>query len=93
MDTCHILGVGTKIAYIHKMKSWFGLLFVFFLIVLSTWETNAQCSVCTKTAQQLGDGPAAGMNSGIIYLAFVPLAIVGYISFRWWQSEKAKREE
>jgi hypothetical protein len=75
------------------MKSWFRFLFFFLLFVFTRGETNAQCSVCTKTAQQLGDGPAAGMNSGIIYLAFVPLAIVGYISFRWWQSEKAKREE
>lgn len=48
----------------------------------------AQCSVCTKTAQQLGDGPAHGLNTGIIYLAFVPLLVIGVIGFRWWKNEK-----
>ncbi|GAB3425406.1 hypothetical protein [Niabella aquatica] len=48
----------------------------------------AQCSICTKTAQQLGDGPASGLNSGIIYLAFIPLLVIGYIGLKWWKSEK-----
>ena len=49
----------------------------------------AQCSICTKTAQQLGEGPAKGMNTGILYLAFLPFAIIGVIAFRWWKSNKA----
>lgn len=53
-----------------------------------TLMANAQCSVCTKTAQQLGDGPASGMNTGIIYLAFIPFIIAGYIGYRWWKNEK-----
>lgn len=48
----------------------------------------AQCSICTKTAQQLGEGPAKGMNTGILYLAFLPFAIIGAIAFRWWKSNK-----
>jgi hypothetical protein len=44
--------------------------------------------ICTKTAQQLGEGPAKGMNSGILYLAFAPFAIVGFISYRWWKKNK-----
>lgn len=51
-------------------------------------SANAQCSICTKTAQQLGEKPAKGMNSGILYLAFAPFAIVGYIGFRWWKNNK-----
>ncbi|MFT4092156.1 MAG: hypothetical protein QM640_00860 [Niabella sp.] len=59
-----------------------------FLFIFFSLESFAQCSICTKTAQQLGDGPAQGLNSGIIYLAFMPLLIIGYIGFRWWKNEK-----
>lgn len=50
--------------------------------------SSAQCSICTKTAQQLGEKPAQGMNMGILYLAFAPFAIVGYIGYRWWKGNK-----
>ncbi len=72
------------------MKKWAPviLFFIFFLLV-ADMETKAQCSVCTKTAQQLGEQPAKGMNSGILYLAFAPFAIVGYIGYRWWKNNKA----
>ena len=50
-------------------------------------QLKAQCSVCTKTAQQLGEGPAKALNAGIIYLAFAPLAILGYIGYRWYKSQ------
>ncbi|MFD2918677.1 hypothetical protein ACFS6H_03075 [Terrimonas rubra] len=49
----------------------------------------SQCSICTKTAQQLGEGPASGMNGGIIYLAFVPLLIIGIIAYKWYRNQKA----
>ncbi|OSZ81526.1 hypothetical protein CAP36_09920 [Chitinophagaceae bacterium IBVUCB2] len=62
----------------------FGLLFLF----LNSADLSAQCSICTKTAQQLGEKPAKGMNSGILYLAFTPFAIVGYIGYRWWKNNK-----
>jgi len=60
-------------------------------LCLLTVTTNAwsQCSICTKTAQQLGEGPASGMNSGIIYLAFVPLLIIGIIAYKWYRNQKA----
>lgn len=53
----------------------------------------AQCSICTKTATQLGEGPAASLNSAIIYLALAPFAIVGYFGWRWWKNEKQVIEE
>lgn len=53
---------------------------------------KAQCSICTKTASQLGDGPASALNSAILYLAFAPFAIVGYIGWRWWKNEKQVME-
>jgi hypothetical protein len=63
------------------------LLFVIYFSLFSI-DSSAQCSICTKTAQQLGEGPAKGMNSGILYLAFAPFAIVGFISYRWWKNKK-----
>ncbi len=68
---------------------WFLHIILFFVFTTATLAANAQCSICTKTAQQLGDGPAAGLNTGIIYLGFVPLLIIGYIGYRWWKNEKA----
>ncbi|HYC39848.1 MAG TPA: hypothetical protein VEB63_05110 [Chitinophagaceae bacterium] len=66
------------------------LLCVFFLLLLAVApELNGQCSICTRTAQQLGEKPARGMNSGIIYLALTPFIIVGYIGYRWWRSQRA----
>jgi len=50
---------------------------------------HAQCSICTKTASQLGEGPASALNSAILYLAAAPFAIMGYIGWRWWKNEKA----
>jgi hypothetical protein len=48
----------------------------------------AQCSICTKTAQQLGERPAKALNAGIIYLGLTPFAIIGYIGYRWWRNNQ-----
>jgi hypothetical protein len=65
---------------------------VYFLIFCSSFLipdlSSAQCSICTKTTQQLGEKPAKGMNSGILYLAFAPFAIVGFVAYRWWRNSK-----
>ena len=66
----------------------YGLL-VIFSIFSSLQEAVAQCSICTKTAQQLGEGPAKGMNSGILYLAFAPMAIIGFLTYRWIKSNRS----
>jgi hypothetical protein len=58
------------------------------LLTLFAGEAGAQCSICTKTASQLGDGPAKALNGAILYLAGAPLAIMGYIGWRWWKTEK-----
>jgi hypothetical protein len=70
------------------MKKWaLIVLFITGSILINT-DVTAQCSICTKTAQQLGEKPAKGMNSGILYLAFAPFAIVGYIGYRWWRNNR-----
>lgn len=67
-------------------KAVFIFLLLMGILMFSSASLNAQCSICTKTAQQLGEKPAKGLNSGIIYLAFAPFAIVGYIGYRWWKN-------
>jgi hypothetical protein len=64
------------------------IIFVFLVMGIFTNTVNAQCSICTKTAQQLGEGPAQGLNSGILYLMFTPFIIVGFIGYRWWKSNR-----
>ena len=63
-----------------------------FILMIGTSDVNSQCAMCTKTAQQLGEKPAQGLNSGILYLMFAPFVIVGFIGYRWWRNNKAAEE-
>jgi hypothetical protein len=65
------------------------LIFFFFLgVFVGTESANAQCSICAKTTQQMGEKPAKGLNAGILYLAFTPFAIAAYVGYRWWKNNK-----
>jgi len=57
-------------------------------LLLSAPAASAQCSICTKTASQLGHKPAKALNAGIIYLMFAPLAIIGFVGYRWWKTNR-----
>lgn len=70
------------------MKKLRTIFFFFLFSLLISGTSLAQCSICTKTANQLGEGPAKGMNTGILYLAFIPFAIVGYVGYRWWKGNR-----
>ena len=74
-------------------KGFFILLLMLASLVFFPGTSSAQCSLCTKTAQQLGEKPAQGLNSGILYLMIMPFAIVGFIGFRWWKNNKAVEEQ
>ncbi len=71
----------------NKIKKHF-LFFTIGILVFSI-QASAQCSMCTKTASQLGEKPAQGLNSGILYLMFMPFIIVGFVAWRWWKTNKA----
>lgn len=75
------------------MKHIFNILLVLFLVLLISTAMQAQCAVCTKTASQLGEKPAKGMNAAILYLMMSPFAIVGFIGYRWWKGNKKLEEE
>ncbi len=66
------------------------LLAIFFLLICIQ-DAAAQCAMCTKTASQLGEKPALGLNNAIIYLMLAPFSIVGLIGYKWWKNNK-KRE-
>jgi hypothetical protein len=66
------------------------LIILVLLFLHSGSPLQAQCSICTKTAQQLGEKPAKALNAGIIYLGLTPFAIVGYIGYRWWKNNKTE---
>jgi hypothetical protein len=74
------------------MKKPLAILLIVFLVAVSLPEAKAQCSVCSKTAMQLGEKPAMGLNQGILYLMFTPFLIVGFIAYRWWKGNRAGEE-
>ncbi|HEY0297579.1 MAG TPA: hypothetical protein VGB84_00015 [Arachidicoccus sp.] len=73
-----------------KLQYIFAVVFVFFMGIS---PSMAQCALCTKTAQQLGDGPAQGLNQGILYLMFIPLALLFFIGYRWYKRERFLSKE
>jgi hypothetical protein len=69
------------------MKKISTLLFIFILICIGV-PSIAQCSICTKTAAQIGEEAGKGFNAGILYLAAMPFGIATYIAYRWWKNER-----
>lgn len=67
------------------------MLCIFMLLMVVAIDVAAQCSICTKTAQQLGEKPAKALNSAILYLMFTPLGIIGFLGWRWWKSQQAEK--
>jgi len=67
------------------MKKVFLILSFLFVFSAVSINSRAQCAMCTKTAQQLGEKPAGALNKGILYLMFAPFALVGVIGYRWWK--------
>lgn len=69
------------------MKKWV-LIFSMSFLALGMKTATAQCSICTKTAQQLGHKPAKGLNTGIIYLMLTPFAIMGVVGYNYFKRNK-----
>jgi hypothetical protein len=64
------------------------ILIILVLFFILPADLSAQCSICTKTAQQLGEKPAKALNMGIIYLGLTPLIIMGVVGYRWWKNNQ-----
>jgi hypothetical protein len=63
---------------------------LFCIMMLFTLPALAQCSICTRTVQQLGEKPAENLNAGILYLAAAPLTICGILGYRWWKKNSSE---
>ena len=70
------------------MKKVFFILIMVMASVFCSITVHAQCSICAKTTEQMGEKPAKGFNSGIIYLMLVPFGIMGYLGYRWYMGNK-----
>ena len=70
-----------------KKRVLFFIIAILFTVAASQ-QAAAQCSICTKTASQLGEKPAKSQNACILYLMATPLGIAGFIGVRWWKREK-----
>ena len=66
------------------------IIFTFIILHCTFYISSAQCSICTKTVQQMGEKPAQGLNAGILYLAAAPFIIAGFIYYRM---KRNNREE
>jgi hypothetical protein len=71
-------------------KSLFIALFGVALIAAAPKASAQGCAMCTKTAAGLDDKSAKGLNGGILYLAMLPLGIMGTVGFIWWKHYKTE---
>jgi len=70
------------------MKKIAGLWVLFIIFSLSSPKSFSQCSICTRSVQQMGERPGKAFNAGILYLAFTPLAIGGILGYKWWRQNR-----
>lgn len=75
------------------MKGLLKISFIIVLLLVFALTADAQCAICTKTASQLGEGPAKALNSGILYLMSIPLSLLFFIGYRWYKKDKQFRKE
>lgn len=68
------------------MKKWSLIVLLVGIFIIIADTTMAQCSICTKTAQQMGERPAKALNFGILYLAMAPISIFGYLGYKWYKN-------
>lgn len=66
------------------------LLVLMFFAGQDIWAQG--CVTCTQTAAGLGEASAQGLNSGILYLAAVPLVLIFTLGFIWYKRSKTAAE-
>jgi hypothetical protein len=70
------------------MKKIAGLYILIVFLGFSSLKGFSQCSICTRSVQQMGERPGKAFNAGILYLAFTPLAIGGILGYKWWKQNR-----
>jgi hypothetical protein len=75
------------------------IIFVLFVLTASTAfvpKVNAQCSMCTISAEQgtkNGNTQGKGLNSGIIYLLVIPYLLIAGIGVLWYRNYRKKTNQ
>ncbi|MFT4848407.1 MAG: hypothetical protein ACI83B_000938 [Sediminicola sp.] len=65
------------------------LLFIFILLFLIGYTSEAQCAMCRAVIESEENGEMAkGINNGIIYLMVFPYILVGGIGYIIYRSRK-----
>lgn len=64
------------------------LLIVLMLVCTAPAVYAQGCSLCAKTAGELGEKEAQSLNAGIIYLALLPMTILGTVGIVWWRHNR-----
>ncbi|ETZ19598.1 hypothetical protein [Pedobacter sp. V48] len=62
-------------------------LFMILLTVSSSNNVNAQCAMCTVSAEQSvknGNTQGKGLNSGILYLLAIPYLLISGMGVLWY---------
>lgn len=70
------------------MTKWYKILCLSVIAIIANVAASAQCSICSKTATQLGEDAGRGLNAGILYLAAAPFLILSYIGYKWWKNNQ-----
>ena len=81
-------GTSILLSLLHKAQLDMKSLLILFYLSVTSLTTIAQCSICTKTATQIGEEAGKGFNAGILYLAAMPFGIAGYIAYKWLKQGK-----
>lgn len=68
------------------MKFLSTFIIAFLLISIDLWSQG--CAVCTKTAEGFGESAAKGLNTGILYLAAIPVIFMGSMAYLWYKRSK-----
>ena len=66
-------------------------IFAFFLVSLISIAGYSQCAMCKATAESNANGggsEAAGLNSGILYLMFIPYLLIAGIAIAIYRHKR-----
>jgi hypothetical protein len=73
------------------IKTGIVLTIILLLIVMISPDLQAQCPMCRMSAEsnlKNGGTDGQGLNTGILYMFFMPYLLVATIGFWWWKNRK-----
>lgn len=75
-----------------KFKKYLPVFLTLLLIVIFIFNADAQCAMCTATAEK--SDYAKSLNRGILYLLGMPVFVLGGILLFWYKNkDKFKSEQ